>query len=314
MNENRELPIQDILSYSRIDTYKSCKMRYKLQYLDKNYSNTTSLALSLGSLSHRAFEMKYTPGQTMSLDEIWQGFLDGFEVDGNHMPGWNELCDEYGFDIYEVDSKTGNSVEDRVEIMKDKFFNEPIDEDWEVIGLEQEFLITFNNKAKIKGFIDRVDRNKVTGELRVVDYKSNKKPYEQKDLATSLQFYIYALACKELYGQYPSECVYDMIFLDMKQYALTKGWEQRGFKALNKILDEMIWYQELGSEQIPPKASPLCHFCPFCKTNPNADPFYNTLCDFHSLWTREKKTFAVNKQWIAPSINDDEDDFDSLWN
>lgn len=314
MEEIKELPIEDILSYSRIDLFKQCPYRYRLKYIEKNYTETTSLALQLGTLSHYIFELKHDPKRTMTLEEIWQGFIDGFEVDGKHMSGWDELCYEYGFDIYEVDEKTGNSVKDRVAIMKDKFFNEVLEEEWEVIGLEQEFLITFNNKAKIKGFIDRVDRNKYTGEIRVIDYKTNKKHYDSKSLPSSLQFYIYALACKEMYGQYPVESIYDLLFLNDKQYALTKGWENRCFKALNKILDSLIWYKELGSEHMPPKPSPLCHFCDFCITNPNSDPFYNTLCEYRSNWTREKRVFTVNKKWTPPIIkNEIEEDIDELW-
>lgn len=310
--EEKELPISDILSYSRIDTFKTCPMRYKIRYVDKNYDDATSLALSLGTLSHYIFELKHTPGQTMTLEEIWQGFMDGFEEEG--IKGWNDLVDEYGFEIYEIDEKTGNSVEDRVQIMKDKFFNETIEDEWEVIGLEKEFIITFNNKAKIKGFIDRVDRNKITGEIRVIDLKTNKKPYDSKQLATPLQMYIYSLACYELYGQYPSECIYDMLFLDMKQVGGTKGYMARGFTALNKLLDQIIWYQEIGAEHMPPNQSPLCHFCPFCKTNPNSDPFYNTLCEYYSNWTRQNKTFSVNKKWIPPqTTSDEDDDFDALW-
>ena len=307
MENKIELPIDSILSYSRIDCFKQCAYKYKLKYIEKNYTETTSLALQLGTLSHYIFELKYTPNQTMSLEEIWQGFLDGFEEDG--IKGWNELVEEYGFEVYEVDEKTGNSVEERVEIMKDKFFNEAIEEEWEVIGLEKDFLITFNNKAKIKGFIDRVDRHKVTGEIRVIDYKTNKKLYDSKQLPSSLQFYIYALACKELYGQYPTECVYDMLFLDTKQYALTKGWEKRCFKALDKLLDSIIWYQEVGKEHMPPKPCVLCHWCDYCKTNPNADEDYKHLCDYHSLWSRNNKTFEVNKKWIPP-IFDDSDEMD----
>lgn len=307
MENKIELPIDSILSYSRIDCFKQCAYKYKLKYIEKNYTETTSLALQLGTLSHYIFELKYTPNQTMSLEEIWQGFLDGFEEEG--IKGWNELVEEYGFEVYEVDEKTENSVEERVEIMKDKFFNEAIEEEWEVIGLEKDFLITFNNKAKIKGFIDRIDRHKVTGEIRVIDYKTNKKLYDSKQLPSSLQFYIYALACKELYGQYPTSCIYDMLFLNTKQYALTKGWEKRCFKALDKLLDSIIWYQEVGKEHMPPKPCVLCHWCDYCKTNPNADEDYKHLCDYHSLWSRNNKTFEVNKKWMPP-IFDDSDDMD----
>lgn len=324
--EEIELPIKDVLSYSRISLFKQCAYRYKLKYIEKNYTETTSLALQLGTLAHYIFELKHTPGQKMSLDEIWQGFLDGFDTtkqvkneDGelveelDRIKGWNELVEEYGFEIYEIDKKVGNSIEDRVEILKQKFFNEELEDEWEVIGLEEEFMITFNNKAKIKGYIDRIDRNKKTGEIRVIDYKTNKAPFDRSDLVSSMQFYIYALAVKEKYGQYPVASIYDMLFLDMKQEALSKGWEKRCEKALNKLLDSIIYYQELGTEHMPPNPCPLCHWCDYSKTNPNADPFYNMMCEYYSMWTRDNKTFAKNKEWKPPmSTTDDKDDDNDL--
>ena len=319
LGDNIELPIKSILSYSRIDLFRQCPMRYKLKYIERNYTDTTSLALELGTLSHYIFELKHTPNQKMSLDEIWDGFLNGFSTtkevrneDGDlvekieRIKGYNELTDEYGFDIYTIDEKTGNCVDDRVAIMKDKFFNETIEDEWEVIGLEKDFEITFCNKAKIKGCIDRVDINKISGDIRVVDYKTNKKLFDKSKLSTPLQMYIYSLACYELYGKYPTECVYDMLFLNEKQIGGTKGFMNRGEKALNKVLDSLIYYQDIGKEYMPPKSSPLCFFCDFCINNPNSDDFYNGLCEYYSNWTRENKTFSVNKEWQEPQ-NDNSD-------
>lgn len=295
-----DLPIKDVLSYSRIDVFKQCPYRYKLKYIDKNYTNTSSLALQIGTLAHYCMEMKYSG---VNIDEILQGLDNGFKTDKDIIKGLNELIEEYPFEFYEVNEKSGMSVEDKIEEFKNKLNNEPVEEEWEVIGLEKDFEITFNNKAKIKGFIDRIDRNKLTGEIRVIDYKTNNKEYDKKDLATPLQMYIYSLACYELYGQYPIECIYDLLFLNKKQIGGTKGYLNRGFKALNKILDSMIYYQDLGSEYLQPKQSPLCHFCDFCITNPNSDPWYNTACEYYSLWTREKKTFEVNKKWQPPIVD-----------
>lgn len=302
-----ELPIKEILSYSRIDVFKQCPYRYKLKYIDKNYTNTSSLALQIGTLCHYCMEMKYSG---MSVDKILQGLDNGFKTDMETIKGLNELIDEYPFEFYEINEKSGMSLEDKIKEFKNKLKNEPIDIDWEVIGLEKEFEITFNNKAKIKGFIDRIDRHKLTGEIRVIDYKTNNKEYDKKDLATPLQMYIYSLACYELYGQYPTECIYDLLFLNKKQIGGTKGYLNRGFNALNKILDSMIYYQDLGSEYLQPKQSPLCHFCDFCITNPNSDPWYNNLCEYYSLWTKEKKTFEVNKKWQPPIADCGGDDLE----
>lgn len=53
-------------------------------------------------------------------------------------------------------------------------------------------------------------------------------------------------------------------------------------------MDEM----EIKGEY-PPKPTPLCYWCPFHSTSPNADPKFSGLCQYHSLWTPEKKSFAV---------------------
>jgi hypothetical protein len=184
-------------------------------------------------------------------------------------------------------------------------FNETLDTDWEVIGTEVEFLILFNNKALIKGFIDRVDKNKVTGDIRVIDYKTNNKEFEKNKLATPLQMYIYSLACYKMYGQYPIECIYDLIFLNKQQIGGTKGYLKRGFDKLNKLLDEIIYYQEVGVNQMIPKPTPLCYWCDYCRQNPNSLEEKFHLCEYYSLWTPYEKTFKVNQDWIAPSSEED---------
>lgn len=302
-----DLPIKDVLSYSRIDLFKQCPYRYKLKYIEKNYTNTSSIALEIGTLAHYCQEMKYSG---MSIDDILIGLYEGFKTDKETIKGLNDIIDEYGFEYYETNEKSGMSIEDKIEQFKIKLKNEQFDEEWETIGLEKDFEIIFNNKARIKGFIDRIDRHKETGEIRVIDYKTNNKEYDKKDLATPLQMYIYSLACYEMYGQYPVECIYDMLFLNVKQQGGTKGFLDRGFKALNKILDSMIYYQDLGSEYLQPKPTPLCAWCPFSVTNPNSDPWYNNLCDYYSLWTRENKTFKVNKEWKSPIIENGDDDLE----
>lgn len=310
MEDNKiELPIESVLSYSRIDVFKQCPFRYKLKYIDGNYTDTTSLALQIGTLLHYANELKYDVNSKMTLDEIWNIVENGYKADNEDIIGLNDIISEYPFDYYETDIKNGMTMEDKINKFKITFYTEVIESEWETIGLEKEFVITFNNKARIKGFIDRIDRNKTTGDIRVIDYKTNGKLYDKKDLATPLQMYIYSLACYEMYGQYPSDCIYDMLFMCEKQSGGTNGYLNRGFKALNKILDSLIYYQDLGFEYMKPKPTPLCHWCDYCKTNPNSSDFYNNLCDYHSNWTRENKTFTVNKEWKEP-VSQEDDDWD----
>lgn len=295
-----KLPIKDILSYSRIDCFKSCEYKYKLKYILKNYTNDSSLALQIGSILHLGLEFKYQ--NKFSNDDIMKIVYDGYiEDNGNMVIGINKLKEEYPFDWVEED-KFGRVYDDKMKLYKQRLYA-TIEDEWECIECEKEFHILVDNKVVIKGFIDRIDRHKITGDIRVVDYKSSKKEYDKKDLATPLQMYIYALACKEMYGIYPSSFVYDMILIGVEQEAMTKGWEKRGNKALIGKIDSLIYHLDMDNSKLQPKATPLCYWCSYCKNNPNATDGKD-LCKYYSLWTPSEKSFKTNEIWIEEVVDD----------
>ena len=119
--------------------------------------------------------------------------------------------------------------------------------------------------------------------------------FRDADIKTPMQHVIYDLACIHLYGQPASDHVYDFILIDAIQGAdegvCTKGYLNRGIKKLDKVLNEMDEMEIKG--EYPPKPTPLCYWCPFHINSPNADPKFSGLCQYHSLWTPEKKSFAV---------------------
>lgn len=307
------LPIKSELSYSRIDLLQQCPYRYKLKYIDKNFTSTTSLALELGTLCHKGMELKYQNKDVKDIEkQIYIGFNEE-NKDEQPIRGLNELKDDYFFDYNEVNEKSGMNYNDKMKNYFDKLLNEPIDEEWECIGTEVEFKINYKNMCIIKGFIDRVDKNINTGDIRVIDYKTNNKEFDKSHLTTPLQMYIYSLACEELYGKKPIECIYDLLFLNKKQLGGTKGWLKRGKNKLDKLINQIIYLQDMGNNYYEPKPTPLCHWCDYCKTNLNADEFYNNLCEYHSMWTPENKTFSKNKEWILNIEDDFKDTEDDDW-
>ena len=115
-------------------------------------------------------------------------------------------------------------------------------------------------------------------------------------MATSLQFGVYALAILNEFGVLPIESEYRFILIDDKQYALTKGWESRLIKAMDKVFGDIEASEK--KDVFVPKPSPLCHWCNFCQTNPEAT-IYRNECEYFSKWTPTQKTFEVNKKWNA---------------
>lgn len=296
--EDRKLPV---FSYSKIEVFKNCPLQYRYKYIDKKYSQDTSIALELGSLCHYVLEQKgrmIAAGQNVNYDILNDILLDGVsEVDEKtkeKLLGVRQLKRKYFEVWHEADNASGASYEDKIKIFNQVLHNDMEDTDWKPVYFEMPFEFVWDNKVIIKGFIDRIDTKE--SQYRTIDYKTSKKVYEQSKLATSLQFGIYALATLNEFGVLPTESIYRFILIDDEQYALTKGWEKRLIKALDKVFGDIETSEK--KEVFVPKPSPLCHWCNFCQTNPEAT-IYRNECEYFSKWTPDQKTFEVNKKWNA---------------
>lgn len=296
--QDKNLPV---FSYSKMEVFKNCPFQYKLKYVDKKYSKDTSIALELGSLCHYVLESKgrmIAAGQNVNYDRLNDILLDGVsEVDEKtkeKLLGVRQLKRKYFEVWHEEDNASGASYEDKIKIFNQVLHNDMEDTDWKPVYFEMPFEFVWDNKVIIKGFIDRIDVKE--NQYRTIDYKTSKKVYEQSKLATSLQFGIYALAILNEFGVLPIESIYRFILIDEEQYALTKGWEKRLIKALDKVFGDIEASEK--KEIFVPKPSPLCHWCNFCQTNSEAT-IYRNECEYFSKWTPTQKTFEVNKKWNA---------------
>lgn len=293
-------------SHSKLECFENCEFMYDKKYNQKKYSSDTSIALELGTLCHLVLELK---GRMLTDDEnfgvvnydklidiLENGFDEITEKSKEHIPGLVELKGKY-WEIWSDKDSEGHTYDDKIELFKQLLYHEMEDGSiWEPYKFEHNFEFVWDNRAIIRGFIDRID---IHGEkLRTVDYKTSKKIFDAKKLPTSQQFGIYALAILNEFGKLPSQSLYRFIFLDEEQLALTKGWEKRLIKKLTKTFDKIDECTKSGIWT--PKPTPLCHWCSYCKTNPNATEYRHD-CEYHSLWTPTEKTFAVNQSFDPSS-------------
>ena len=290
-----------VFSYSKIEVFKNCPLQYRYKYIEKKYSQDTSIALELGSLCHYVLEQKgrmVADGQAVNYDKLNDILMNGTtetdEKTKEKLLGVYQLKKKYFEVWHEADNASGASYDEKVRLFNQVLHEEMEDTEWKPTYFEKPFEFVWDDKVILKGFIDRID---VKGDqYRTVDYKTSKKIYEQSKLATSLQFGIYALAILSEFGVLPIESIYRFILIDDEQYALTKGWEKRLIKALDKVFGEIEVSEK--KEIFIPKPSPLCHWCNFCQTNPEAT-IYRNECEFFSKWTPTQKTFEENKKWNA---------------
>lgn len=304
-------------SYSKLDTFDQCPMRFYLQYVMEYYATSNSLNLDMGTLSHYGKEIwgeALIEEKVVDKKRIKNAILKGaelYDLSSNFKEEGAELCvdnaqiilgiddlkKKYFEQYYERDEKSGMTYDEKIDLYLCNFSDTLEEPDWKVKAVELPFSFKYahgDKNYKIRGYIDRVDE-RADANLRVVDYKSSREPYKDDKLKTPLQMFIYGLACIDKYGKLPIEYIYDFIFLGVQQEACSKGYYDRGVKKLNKLIDAI----ELCSEEeiFPPKPTPLCHWCNFCNTNPQADKETKGLCPYYSLWLPDCRIFAVNKKY-----------------
>ena len=110
-------------SYSKLSTYESCPWRYKLQYVDKHFLDTSTIANEFGTLVHYIEEtiardiIANDNEPLFMIDD--QKYIDLFinaditEEDGSKVLGVIKLKEKYPEDFYKKDPKTGMNYSDK---------------------------------------------------------------------------------------------------------------------------------------------------------------------------------------------------------
>lgn len=287
-------------SYSKLDVLHQCNRRYKLKYVDKNYSKSSTIPLEFGSLLHRVLEEK--GNMILSGEEVDYGKLREMLNDGvpdEELLGVKGLAGKYLMDFYEGDNATGRNYPEKAYLFETQVLLSRMEsEEWSPICTEQPFFFSFDGKIVLHGFIDRVDQD-ADGNLKVIDYKTSKKVFSEDKLKTPLQMFIYDLACYALFGKIPVAHEYDFICIDQQvteeDGVCTKGYFKRGLKKLRNLLEHEE--QITKDNDFAPNATPLCYWCDFAGHTPNADPTLKGMCPYYSLWTPTQKTFKVNARY-----------------
>lgn len=97
--EDKGLPY---LSYSKESNFDHCPLSHKLKYVDKNFSKKSSLPMEIGSILHKALELKgrmIMEGKTVDYDYLKsiteEGYLETDEKSDNHILGIKDLKKKY---------------------------------------------------------------------------------------------------------------------------------------------------------------------------------------------------------------------------
>lgn len=278
-------------SYSKIDTYNQCGFKYKLVYVDHNFFKFDSVATEFGTLIHateEAIGKNIMAGATIDYIALKNNIIRAsYDLQYRYKKPWAELDKSertYQQKVYEYLTTGIYRLEHFMQANKNL----------EIIGVEQKFETTYNGHT-FKGIIDRVLRDRNTGKYIIQDIKTYPQLIEKSKLKVPLQFVIYVLAAKELYGCSEADvaCQYDLPLCDTLQDAGEFGFMTKGLKELDRF------FIQVDAGNFEPNPTPLCHWCQFCGTNPDQPAGAKNLCPYHSLWTKETKNSQTAMPWTG---------------
>jgi RecB family exonuclease len=166
------------MSYSRLNSYKSCAAQYFYTYVVRAPRVFSSPAV-LGNIIHTALE------NTLERDVVISKLSDSlFEEYKEQIPIWDP------------ESTIPPNMLDDGEIMLQEFIDRHSHESFPIEDKEYGFAMVIAG-ALIAGYIDRVDI--VDDIVYVVDWKTGKHEVALKRISEDLQLGIYALAMKVKY-------------------------------------------------------------------------------------------------------------------
>ena len=165
-------------SYSALDTFRSCPLKYKYRYILK-IPSPASAAASFGQTLHvvlRAFYELVKSNEKGSLETLLS------------------LVDQKWIPLGYTSKEHEKRMRKEADHMLKGYYKSAFNPDVVPIGLEQSFIVRVKPNLKIGGKMDRVDRRGST--IEIIDYKTGKVP-DQKEIDRSLQMTVYAIAATD---------------------------------------------------------------------------------------------------------------------
>lgn len=245
------MPKRLALSPSRASDYKQCPLLYRFRAIDKLPEPKTKAQVK-GTLVHAVLEKMHQlpreqreyPAAVKMIKPEWAVMLESDPELRDLVPEPEEL------DFF---------VEAR-QLIKG-YFQMENPQGFDAHECEMYVDTVLPNGVPVRGFIDRVDVAPA-GEVRVVDYKTGKKPLPRYSQDAQFQMNFYALVYWRLLGTIPTQL--RLMYLKvLDSMFLTPGPEELEY--FERDLGE-LWAKIEGDGKagdFRPKTSKLCGWCSF---------------------------------------------------
>lgn len=227
------------LSFSRIDSFRQCGLRFRYDYVDK-LPTAPRTYLSFGTSVHTALEAFHDrtlfgmPDQEQLLEFLYEGW---------DTSGFANQPREVQMREYRRAQDVLRRYHQRV---KDTYRPAAETEKW--------FELPLGERATVVGSIDRIDVDD-DGDYHVVDYKTGRLK-DVQHVRKSLQLSIYALACQHLFGRLPATVSLDFVVAGTE---VRVPLDELDLDAAVTAADDTA--EKVLAERYEPNPTRLCDWC-----------------------------------------------------
>jgi putative RecB family exonuclease len=187
-NMNEQTQEKPHLSYSQINTYLTCPLKYKFHYLDKIEPPFVASALVFGSCIHEAvaaFYQSCLEGDPLSPSQVHDVYRQAWESHSQERP------------IRFFHNDAVETLTTKAKGMLD-VFHESFDPAVQIIAIEEPFEVNLGKRIPpLVGWIDAVELAS-DGTVSVVDLKTASKRYSDHTVHSNVQLTCYSLGAKVL--------------------------------------------------------------------------------------------------------------------
>jgi DNA helicase-2/ATP-dependent DNA helicase PcrA len=239
----------DYLSYSQIETFKTCPLHYKLRYILK-IPTPPSAPLSFGSSIHAAlkdFYLLVKSGKKPTRGLILKALEENWMKEGYKSKSYEKRMLERG--------------EKYLSDYLKREFNPKV----KPLALEQPFVVPLVGKRRLKigGKIDRVDRLPGS-KIEIIDYKTGANVPTQRQVDHDLQLTFYALAAssikEEPFNKKPKDIKLTLYYFDNQKKISTT----RTSKQLKEAEKEIFkWRKEMENSDFHCSGHRFCDNCEY---------------------------------------------------
>ena len=240
-----------IYSYSRLNTFEQCPLKFKYKYIDKIPETKITIEAYLGKTVHRTLEWLYSQVKQNKIPTIEEVIIF-------YSRNWER---EYKSTITII--KQELTIEDYfnkgIKFLLDYYTkNKPFKDN--TLEVEKRIFIDLGENYKLQGFIDRFVYNLKSGEYEIHDYKTANNLPPQNRIDNDKQLALYSIGIKELLGKEKKVCLIWHYLAHNKKICSRRTDEQ--LEQLKKETIALIKKIE-STTRFPPYISKLCDWCDY---------------------------------------------------